>query len=48
LLYVGSRNGYKNFTRFIEAYSAPKIKNFFDLVIFGGGKLNKKEIGFIE
>lgn len=44
ILYVGSRNGYKNFTRFVEAYSTPKIKNFFDLVIFGGNKLNKSEI----
>ena len=42
LLYVGSRNGYKNFARFIKAYSTPKIKNFFDLVIFGGGSLDKE------
>ena len=48
LLYVGSRNGYKNFTRFIEAYSAPKIQNFFDLVIFGGNRLNEKEINIID
>ena len=48
LLYVGSRNGYKNFTRFIKAYSSPKIKNFFDLVIFGGSKLNEKEIAMLN
>ena len=48
LLYVGSRIGYKNFARFIKAYSAPKIKNFFDLVIFGGGRLNKKEIAIFD
>ena len=27
LLYIGSRKGYKNFERFIEAYAANKIKN---------------------
>jgi glycosyltransferase involved in cell wall biosynthesis len=48
LLYVGSRDGYKNFTRFVEAYSASKIKNFFDLVIFGGEKLNEKEIAIFD
>ena len=48
LLYVGTRNGYKNFTKFIEAYSAPKIKDFYDLVIFGGGRLNEKEIAMFE
>ena len=48
LLYVGSRTGYKNFTRFIEAYSAPKIRNFFDLVIFGGSRLNEKEIALLD
>ena len=36
LLYVGARNGYKNFSRFIEAYAASsKIKNSFDIVLFG-------------
>lgn len=48
LLFVGSRNGYKNFTKFIEAYSAPKIKDFFDLVIFGGSRLSEKEIAIFE
>lgn len=48
LLYVGSRNGYKNFTRLLEAYASPKIKNSYDLVIFGGGKLNKNEILALE
>ena len=48
LLYVGSRNGYKNFARFIEAYSAPEIKDYFDLVVFGGGRLNEKELGMFE
>ena len=48
LLYIGSRKGYKNFKRFIEAYAANKIKNFFDLVIFGGGKINKDEIAIFD
>lgn len=48
LLYVGSRNGYKNFIRFVNAYAAPKIKNFFDLVIFGGGRLNEQEFSLFD
>jgi len=48
LLYVGSRYGYKNFIRFSKAYAAPKIKNFFDLIIFGGGRLNDKELSLFD
>lgn len=48
ILYVGSRNGYKNFIRFIKAYSNPKIKNSYNLIMFGGGKLNKKEIELLK
>ena len=48
LLYVGARGGYKNFIRFIKAYSAPKIKNSFDLVIIGGGKLNEEELSLFD
>jgi glycosyltransferase involved in cell wall biosynthesis len=48
LLYVGSRQGYKNFTRFIKAYATPKIKNFFDLVMFGGGRLNDQELSLFD
>jgi glycosyltransferase involved in cell wall biosynthesis len=44
LLYVGNRGGYKNFIRFAKAYAAPKIKNSFDLVMFGGGRLNNQEL----
>ena len=44
LLYVGSRNGYKNFIRLAKAYATPKIKNYFDLVMFGGGRLNDQEL----
>ena len=48
LLYVGSRNGYKNFTGLLKAYASPQIKNSYDLVIFGGGRLNKNEITTLE
>ena len=37
ILYVGSRSGYKNFEKFIEAYSlSEKLKKDFKLIIFGG------------
>jgi glycosyltransferase involved in cell wall biosynthesis len=48
LLYVGSRQGYKNFIRFLKAYAASKIKNFYDLVLFGGGRLNYQELLLID
>ena len=48
LLYVGSRNGYKNFIRFVKAYAAPKIKNSFNLVMFGGGRLNDQELSLFD
>ena len=48
LLYVGSRNGYKNFIRFVKAYATPKIKNYFDLVMFGGGRLNDQELSLFD
>jgi glycosyltransferase involved in cell wall biosynthesis len=49
LLYVGSRNfDYKNFIRFVKAYAAPKIKNYFDLVMFGGGRLNFQELKLFD
>jgi glycosyltransferase involved in cell wall biosynthesis len=48
LLYVGSRYSYKNFIRFVKAYAAPKIKNSFDLVMFGGGRLNDEELSLFN
>lgn len=48
LLYVGNRDGYKNFIRFVKAYAAPKIKNFFDLVMFGGKRLNDQELSLFD
>jgi glycosyltransferase involved in cell wall biosynthesis len=48
LLYVGARGGYKNFKRLISVYSKSlKIRNNFDLVCFGGGKLHADEIRMI-
>ena len=44
LLYVGLRDGYKNFNRLLSAIaSSPKIKKEFDLVAFGGGAFNSDE-----
>ncbi len=48
LLYVGKRGGYKNFQRFLEAYSSPEIKNYFDLVAFGGDSFSKEEIKMFD
>lgn len=44
LLYVGHRGGYKNFSRFCKAYSSSLIKNYFDLVAFGGGGFSVAEV----
>jgi glycosyltransferase involved in cell wall biosynthesis len=44
LLYVGKRNGYKNFKNFIKAYSiSERLKNNFNIYCFGGGKFKKNE-----
>jgi glycosyltransferase involved in cell wall biosynthesis len=44
LLYVGSRHGYKNFTGLLEAYAAStRLRNDFDVVALGGGKLTLQE-----
>lgn len=48
LLFVGNRKGYKNFNRFVKAYATNKIKHYFDLVIFGGGKISKDEFEKFE
>ena len=47
ILYVGSRRGYKNFDRLLQAYAdTPAIHKNFHLVTFGGGlsKQEKKQI----
>ncbi len=44
LLYVGLREGYKNFHRLLAAYSRSQLlKRDFDLVCFGGGALGGEE-----
>jgi len=45
ILFVGSREKYKNFDLLLEAYRSKKnIMNDFQIVCFGGGKFTKKEI----
>jgi glycosyltransferase involved in cell wall biosynthesis len=49
LLYVGQRNGYKNFKNFIYAYANNlKINNEFKIVCFGQGTFKKEEYGIIK
>jgi len=43
ILYVGTRCGYKNFNRFIEAFSLWKEKINYQVVIVGGGKITQEE-----
>lgn len=44
LLYVGARNGYKNFDNFVKSYSISKNLKFdVNIVTFGGGKFSKDE-----
>ena len=48
LLYVGHRGGYKNFKRFLEAYSMSNaIHQGFDIVCFGGEDLSSEELNMI-
>ena len=45
LLYVGQRDGYKNFKGFIEAYAqSNRIHDQFDIVCFGGGSLSQEDV----
>lgn len=49
LLYVGPRNGYKNFSNLVMAYSSiPNLTNEFNLVCFGGGDFNLDEINLFK
>ncbi len=49
LLYVGLRQGYKNFERLLHAYaSSPFLMDTFDLVCFGGGTLRPEENDLIQ
>lgn len=45
LLYVGNRDGYKNFDFFIKSISfSRKIITDFNIIAFGGGKFNESEL----
>jgi glycosyltransferase involved in cell wall biosynthesis len=49
LLYVGKREGYKNFNSLLEAVSSDrKLKAEVDIVAFGGGGFSKSEIEYIR
>ena len=44
LLYVGSREGYKNFDNMLKAIAQDsKLKNDFDIIAFGGGSFTSSE-----
>ena len=49
LLFVGSRKGYKNFRKFIEAFSLSRYltKNF-RIIAFGGENIEKEEMNYIK
>lgn len=44
ILYVGSRNGYKNFGTLLKAFASEKFFNDLDLRCFGGGPLTRDEL----
>lgn len=48
ILFVGRRSGYKNFDKFIEAFSTWSSKNDFLIITVGGGKMTEDEIKLIE
>lgn len=49
LLYVGLRDGYKNFNRLLRAISlSPQVMREFDLIAFGGPPFSKDEQSFIK
>ncbi len=49
MLYVGMRNGYKNFKTLIKAYANSQLlKQSFRLICFGGGAFGKDELAFIN
>ncbi|WP_201619075.1 glycosyltransferase family 4 protein [Psychrobacter maritimus] len=49
LLFVGHRGGYKNFLRFLKAFSiSKKLVKDFDIIAFGGGKFSIDEKRYIS
>lgn len=48
LLYVGNRNGYKNFEGFVKAFSRSSyLKENYQIYCFGGGDFNERELSLI-
>ena len=49
IVYVGHRDGYKNFTVLLQAFSVSKLlRKEMKLVVFGGGSFSKEENDYIE
>lgn len=49
LLYVGKRDGYKNFAGFLEAFTASSyLKENYSIVCFGGGALEPLELALAD
>lgn len=49
ILYVGARYEYKNFKLLVKALgTSPDLKNNFDLVVFGGGNFDEKELSLFS
>ena len=49
LLYIGGRDGYKNFINLVKAYSlSNNLKNDFKIICFGGGKFNNEELNLFK
>jgi len=49
LLYVGTRNGHKNFSLLLESLaSSPRLLSAFDLIAFGGGVFSRSELAQIN
>lgn len=48
LVYIGSREGYKNFRQFVTAFSQSRLCRDFKLLIIGGGNLSSEELGLMH
>lgn len=49
ILYVGKRSGYKNFEKFIQAYSkSNRLSQAFNVICFGGGLFTPNELAFMD
>ena len=48
-MYVGKRDGYKNFAGFLEAFAASSyLKEHYSIIFFGGGVLQSSELAFAD